>query len=490
MRQLAHLTLAGVALMLCAILAPPAARAAVFPVTPGATADAPDAIPGNGVCLTAIGTCTLRAAIQEANAFAGSDRIEVPAGIYVLTSQGADEDLALTGDLDITEAVDLVGVGAGEKIVNGNGLDRVFDIHPGVSARIESLTIRGGIAGSALFPGYLGGGLLVRGGSNLDLVGCSVVANRANAGGALFAQAASTATLSDSTFLDNVAADLGFMIAAGSAVLSEGNTDLDRCEVSGNSAALPGGAVLSRNAVSLGIRNTTISGNQDNGIGSDNAELDVINTTIVGNSAVGLSVFSTAGHPLTVRNSLIYGNSAGDCSIAGVPAGNLDFAGEHNLSGDASCPNDGGVLDLPNTDPLLDPLVVAGGTTRVHVPRSGSPVIDAGDDDRCEPDDQRGATRPLDGDGIGGAACDIGAVETLPCIGTADAVVTNQMVTSPAEFVGCYTVTAGPTVDVLSGGDLVLRARNAVIFRDDVSISGGDLTVILDPAAASGVTLP
>jgi len=490
--QLRHTTLfrAAFSLLLLAV-GPEASPAAVFPVTPGATDDTPDAIPGNGVCLTATGTCTLRAAVQEANAFAGSDRIEVPAGMYVLTSPGAVEDFAETGDLDLTETVDVVGVGPGGKIVDGNGLDRVFDVHAGVAARIEGLEIRGGNAAAVTFPGHIGGGILARNASNLDLASCAIVGNRANAGGGLYAQSGSTATITDCSIRDNVAADLGFMTPAGPGVLSEGDTDLDRCEVSGNTAALVGGAVLSRNAIALGVRNSTISANGDIGLGSDNAELDVENTTIVDNGAIGLSVFSTAGHALTVRNAIISGNSGGDCSIVGIPAGDLDFAGEHNLSGDASCPNDGGVVDMPSTDPLLGSLLIAGGTTRVHVPLVGSPVIDAGNDARCEPDDQRGASRPLDGDGIGGATCDMGAVETLPCTGTADLVVANEMVTVLTEFVGCYTVSVGPTVDVLSGGELALRARDAVSFGDGVSVSGGgSLTVTLDPAAASGITLP
>jgi len=491
MRQLRQSTLLGTNFTLLFLaVGSLAVHAAVFPVTPGATDDTPDQVPGNGVCLTAAGECTLRAAVQEANAFAGSDRIEVPTGTYLLTIPGTDEDFALTGDLDITETVDLIGVGPGEKIVDGNKLDRIFDIHSGVSTRIESLTIRSGNAGSATFPGHIGGGVLVRGTSNLDLADCEVSGNQANAGGGLYAQSGSTATITDCSFLNNVAADLGFMTAAGPAVLSEGDTDLDRCEVSANVSALAGGAVLSRGAVALGVRNTTISGNSDIGLGSDNAELDVENTTIVGNSAAGLSVFTTAGHALSVRNSIIHGNSGGDCSVVGVPAGNLDFAGEHNLSGDGSCPNDGGVVDLPSTDPLLGSLLAAGGTTRAHVPLVGSSVIDAGNDARCEADDQRGASRPLDGDGIGGAICDIGAIETLPCIGTADLVVTNETIIAPSEFTGCYSVTVGPTVEVMTGGDLGLRARNAVVFRDGVSVSGGSLTVTLDPAAASGITLP
>ena len=73
--------------------------AATFTVD--STADAEDANPGDGVCATAAGPCTLRAAIQEANALPGLDTIVVPAGTYVLT----------LGELEIKS--DLVIDGAG-----------------------------------------------------------------------------------------------------------------------------------------------------------------------------------------------------------------------------------------------------------------------------------------------------------------------------------------------------------------------------------------
>lgn len=59
------------------------AHAATFTVN--STADAVDAALGDGVCATAGGQCTLRAAIQEANALAGADTITLPAGTYILT---------------------------------------------------------------------------------------------------------------------------------------------------------------------------------------------------------------------------------------------------------------------------------------------------------------------------------------------------------------------------------------------------------------------
>src|SRR5574340_707697 len=79
------------ALAVAALLAvAPAANGATFAVN--STADAVDVNPGDGVCATAAGTCTLRAAIQEANALAGADTIVLPAGTFTITIPGQGED--------------------------------------------------------------------------------------------------------------------------------------------------------------------------------------------------------------------------------------------------------------------------------------------------------------------------------------------------------------------------------------------------------------
>ena len=67
-----------------------------------------------------------------------------------------------------------------------------------------------------------------------------------------------------------------------------------------------------------------------------------------------------------------------------------------------------------NTDPLLGPLADNGGFTLTHDLRPGSPAIDAGSPTVCPATDQRGAARPIDGDGKDGARCDMGAVEYMP----------------------------------------------------------------------------
>jgi CSLREA domain-containing protein len=64
--------------LLALLLAGRAVSAATFNVN--SAVDAVDAVPGDGVCATAGGQCTLRAAVQEANALPGADTISLPAG--------------------------------------------------------------------------------------------------------------------------------------------------------------------------------------------------------------------------------------------------------------------------------------------------------------------------------------------------------------------------------------------------------------------------
>ena len=151
-------------LMTGLLLAAPAQAAHVFNVT--STVDAADTNPGNGVCAAPVGGgllgCTLRAAIQEANALmtaATPDtniRIGVPVGIFLLTEVGVDEDDAASGDLDIlgtcpntsitTPCLTITGNDVNATIIDGNLTDRVFHMVSRNTVKITGITIRRGRA--------------------------------------------------------------------------------------------------------------------------------------------------------------------------------------------------------------------------------------------------------------------------------------------------------------------------------------------------------
>lgn len=128
-----------------ALLGPTRASAAEIVVTDEADTDDPFD-----------GRCSLREAIESANADAardstcadgaGADVIVLGPGEYAVDQAGADEDANVTGDLDITTEVTLRGDGIGATALVGDGSDRLFDVISGGTLRIEDVTLRGGAA--------------------------------------------------------------------------------------------------------------------------------------------------------------------------------------------------------------------------------------------------------------------------------------------------------------------------------------------------------
>jgi CSLREA domain-containing protein len=98
------------------------------------------------------GDCSLREAIYAANTNQRIDQcpasnvIVLPAGVFTLTlpAVSSTEDNSTTGDLDITGVLSIHGAGIGSTIINGNGIDRVFEIHPNSQVTITNLTIMNG----------------------------------------------------------------------------------------------------------------------------------------------------------------------------------------------------------------------------------------------------------------------------------------------------------------------------------------------------------
>jgi len=148
------------------------AEAAIFKVN--STEDAVDIAPGNGVCMTAGGVCTLRAAIQEANALVGADEIRLKAAVYRLLLTGAGEDAAATGDLDITDSVTIAGKGATLTVVDGHHSDRVFHVFGAATvANFVGMKIQNGV----VIGGIFAGGGIANLGATVVVNGCTITNN-------------------------------------------------------------------------------------------------------------------------------------------------------------------------------------------------------------------------------------------------------------------------------------------------------------------------
>ena len=338
--------------------------------------------------LNSDGDCSLREAVRAANsdttvdacpAGSGADTIILPAGVYTLTIGGIVEEAAAIGDLDITDDLILSGAGVSTTIIDGGELDRVLHIDPlgdDITVEMSGMTIRNGQA-----PG--GGGGIWNDGL-LTIANCAVTGNRASdeAGG----------------------------------IWNEGTLTMTNSTISGNSAT-HGGGLKNRVHATMVITNSTISGNSasDSAGGIINsATLTLINSTIVSNTAGsyygGIGNF-TGGADLRFKNTIIAGNTPTDCG------GNTYLISQgHNLIQNTSgCSIIGTVddiaSDITGRDPRLGSLQDNGGETQTHALLLASPAVDAGANDGCLSTDQRGEARPVDGDHIGAATCDIGAYE-------------------------------------------------------------------------------
>src|SRR5262245_32825746 len=167
------------------------AHAAVFTVN--ATVDAVDVNPGDGVCETAPGNgvCTLRAAVQEANALFGADIINLPSGNFLLSLAGQGENAAVSGDLDITDNLTIVGAGHPSTTINGGQLDRVFDVDPfstGITLDLRDVSITGGVVD-------FGGALRVNANGRLVLSNSALNFNAAVDGGGIHVSNGASASL-------------------------------------------------------------------------------------------------------------------------------------------------------------------------------------------------------------------------------------------------------------------------------------------------------
>lgn len=434
-----------IAVALFAVFAASPLPAATFVVN--TADDAVDALPGDGRCADVVDRCTLRAAVQETNALSGADRIELPAGEVRLSLAGSGEDLAASGDLDIRDDLTIAGAGAALTSIDADARDRVVEVHAGTATRrvaLSGLTLRNG----RLAPPTAYGGAGLRAapttalelddvvlsghhvawvwtGVALDVEGCltgrrvRVIDNVASESGETIyvhgdpgGAATACIELSDSEIRGNLGTRGGALSGDYARIR------IQRSLIADNQANSGAGAFLFNLDAPARLENVTISGNRGlyGAIMNDgHSRLDIVNSTITRNGPVAgqqsisggiIDVHGGSGL-VFLRNTILAGNGPAthytDCNHA-----NSDGGG--NLLGNArDCAFVAQPTDQLDVDPGLGPLIDHGGFAAAHAP--GPAAIDRGTDQACPATDQRGASRPVDGDGDGVARCDAGALE-------------------------------------------------------------------------------
>jgi parallel beta-helix repeat protein len=124
------------------------------------TVDRVDASIGSNGCRTSANTCSLRAAIQEANAHPGADVIYILPGTYSIGLAPVNENAANVGDFELLDPVRIEKAPGylGDVIIDGGnplpgsnvtsrGVDRIFEIHPGAGdVTLRNLTLQNGFS--------------------------------------------------------------------------------------------------------------------------------------------------------------------------------------------------------------------------------------------------------------------------------------------------------------------------------------------------------
>jgi hypothetical protein len=272
-----------------------------------------------------------------------------------------------------------------------------------------------------------------------------------------FAGHGQTASLTNVTVSGNTARTSGSISpfnGDGGGIFSTSDMSLTNSTVSGNGAQGfgsgngtfgSGGGIFNLGS-SMRLTNSTVSGNTAQGVGSSTstfgsgggilnmggqfsrgtfdccAEMSLTNVTVSANLASSGGGIFNAGNccgtvsstpTLNLTSTIVAKQVSGaDC----LPTGPITSLG-YNLDSDSSCTLTA-AGDLPNTNPLLDPLALnSPGNTQTHALQAGSPAIDhippgVNGCGTTVSTDQRGVSRPQ------GSGCDIGAYELLPATPT------------------------------------------------------------------------
>jgi Ca2+-binding RTX toxin-like protein len=325
--------------------------------------DTVDINPGDFSSADVDGNSTLRAAIMEANARPGEDSILCLPGTYRLTLAGRDENNALTGDLDITDSLTIIGAGDGTTFIDAGGLDRIFHVFAGTSLQLEGVTL---INGNSDF----GGAILNRG--ELELVDVSVTDSFGRFGGGIYSSGTSGVLNAD------------ILTSTESTVVVFDVTDFPRQAgftiIVGDEEMRVDSILGSKFSVTRGVNGTIplphLSGDSTvSYVG--NTALKLVNTNVVGNEALldGGGIYNLS--QLDIETSLVSSNLAG-VNGGGIYNINSITIDQTTLDSNVAEVNGGGIYSGARLTGNVNKGTVAGVSASGVVTRSTFSNNDAG----------------------------------------------------------------------------------------------------------------
>ncbi len=437
------------------------------------------------------GAGSLRNALAMANGSAGTtDTVTFDPTFF-----NVSRSIVLTsGEIAITDAVTIQGLGASLITANGNGIGRIFNIDNGnatsMVVNIAGMTLTGGVSstpggamainneivtltnailtgnratGTSQFGG--GGAIAVTGAGTVIAMDCSFTSNKATGlggdGGAIRAADGSTVMLTRTLVSGNVAnGDGGGVYQSGTktasllSVLTSALVNNSATDLSGD-----GGGLFFTGTASIAIvRNSTISGNiataYGGGIGTNGliGNLDVQNCTITDNSAGsnarGGGVSQIGGTGIIQFESTIVSGNFNSVFPDVYTTGKATFKNSAlgSKAGIAVYVDNGSNLPIGSAIGL-GVLTNNGGATPTHLPSASSLLVDRGSNPAGLATDQRGLNR------VDGVTADIGAVEIV----------------SP----GLPVAAAGPFADITTTGGTTYTI--VVTFTDNGAINASTI---------------
>lgn len=360
------------------------------------------------------GAGSLRQAIEDSNAQLGADEI-----VFDESLSGGKINLT-SGQLTITDSVDITGIGASQITVGGGNENRIFSVNDNsdnlIDVNISDLTITEGV-NIGFRGGGTGGGVVNYERLTIDR---SVITGNfsGNIGGGIANTQSGVLEVINSSVVDNVASN-GFSYISGGGIFNDGTAIVINSTITGNTITNGGGGGIA-NRGTLNVSNSTITQNTSDVFEDNNYS-----------SSGGSGIFNYnpqyaegEASTVTITSSIVAGNFGNKDLEGGLAQDGSSFfnSGGNNLIGNGGNSGfaNGDNGDLVGTaanpiDPVLSTLQDNGGATPTQALLDGSPAIDAGSNPQNLAIDQRGEgfPRELDGNGDGKAIADIGAFEAI-----------------------------------------------------------------------------